>query len=375
MKDIKVFSTFTGIGCAEIALKEIGLNVINIGISEVDKSALIAYDSIHGKIDNIEYPSKEDMISYFKEINIGYNFSTNKSEIPKSIDEIKKLYKASKANNNYGDIRKINPINIPDFDLFTYSFPCKNISIIGKQDGLSKDSDTQSSLLWECEKIIKEKKPKYLQMENVKNLVGEKHIGELNQWIEVLNKLGYKSTYKILNGSNFDVPQNRERIIMISTLSETYPNFTTGVKTFLSVENIMQVDQNLKLLYAEDKYKIFNNSNAEVAKLNHVGNINGKPHANKRIYHSLGYAPTLNSMNGGNRQPKVYNGKYVRKLNPLECWRLMGLKDEYYYKVKNAGLSDSKLYERAGRGIVVPMLKSVFRDIFILNLTNKQVME
>lgn len=360
---IKVFSTFTGIGCAEIALKENGLNVINVGISEVDRYALIAYDSIHNKKENIEYPTKEEMIKYFKDINIGYNFSTNKSEIPKNIDEIKQLYKASKANNNYGDIRKIKPKDIPDFDLFTYSFPCKNISIIGKGDGLLKDSNTQSSLLWECEKIIKEKKPKYLQMENVKNLVSKKHINELNEWIEVLNKLGYKSTYKVLNASNFSVPQNRERIIMISSLSEEYPEFKTGNKTLFSVEDITQIDQNINLLYRPKDYEIFNNTLIESGKLIHIGNLNGNPHANKRVYHSRGYSPTLNSMNGGNRQPKIYNGRYVRKLNPLECWRLMGLKDEYFYKAKNAGLSNSKLYERAGRGIAIPMLRSVFFDM------------
>jgi DNA (cytosine-5)-methyltransferase 1 len=364
-KQLKVFSAFTGIGCAEIALKENNIDVINIGISEVDRYALLAYDSIHNGLDcDIIYPSsKEEMIDYFKEINIAYNFSTNKNEIPKNINDVKKLYKASINNNNYGDIRKINPKNIPDFDLFTYSFPCKNISIIGKQDGLRKGSDTQSSLLWECEKIIKEKKPKYLQMENVKNLVGSKHISELNEWIEVLNKLGYKSTYKVLNASNFSTPQNRKRVIMISVLGDEYPDFKTGNKTFMSIEDITQLDQNLNLLYKQNDYELFNNISIESGKLIHIGNINGKPHANKRIYHTRGYSPTLNSMNGGNRQPKVYNGKNTRRLNPLECWRLMGLKDEYFYKAKNAGLSDSKLYERAGRGIVIPMLRSVFDDI------------
>lgn len=363
IKELRVFSTFTGIGCAEIALKEIGVKVINIGISEVDKSALIAYDAIHSKVKDMQYPSKEEMINYFKKINIGYNFSTNKSEIPKSINEIKKLYKASKINNNYGDIRKINPIAIPDFDLFTYSFPCKNISIIGKQDGLSKDSKTQSSLLWECEKIIKEKKPKYLQMENVKNLVSKKHISELNEWIEVLNKLGYKSTYKILNASNFCVPQNRERIIMISTLGDNFPIIQEGYKTLLSVNDIMQINQDLSLYIKDNKYDLFENREMKISQLNHIGNLKGKPHANKRLYCSYGYCPTLNSMNGGNRQPKVYIGKYARKLSPLECWRLMGLKDEYFYKAKEAGLSNSKLYERAGRGIVIPMLQSVFIDM------------
>ena len=363
IKDIKIFSAFSGIGCAELALKELGFNVINVGTSEVDKNAIIAYDAIHNEKEE-DYPKlkKEDMISYFKEINIGYNFSTNKSEVPRSEKDINTLYFASKRNNNYGDIRGIDATKIPDFDMFTYGFPCKNVSIIGNQDGLKKGSDTQSSLLWECKKIISAKKPKYLQMENVKNLVSKKHISELEEWIKELEELGYKSKYKVLNACNFGVPQNRERVIMISVLNEEVKDFNIGYPTTVSVEDIMEINQDLRLLYSEDEYIIYDKS-IEKFKLNHIGMLKGKPHANKRIYHTLGYSPTLNSMNGGNRQPKFYNGKYVRKASSKECWRLMGIKDIHFLKARDSGIANSKLYERAGRGIVVPMLTSVFSDI------------
>ena len=73
-------------------------------------------------------------------------------------------------------------------------------------------------------------------------------------------------------------------------------------------------------------------------------------------------------MNGGNRQPKILIGDkndfIIKKLSPLECWRVMGFTDEDFYKAKNAGLSNSKLYERAGRGIVVPMLEEIFKNLF-----------
>jgi len=101
-------------------------------------------------------------LNFFTQNNIGYNFSTGDSEIPRHERDIEKLYQACVRNKNYGDIRLIDEKTLPNFDFFTYSFPCKNISVAGAQAGAEKDSDTQSSLLWECERIIRHKKPRYL---------------------------------------------------------------------------------------------------------------------------------------------------------------------------------------------------------------------
>ena len=122
---LRVFESFAGIGTQRMALKRLGINHEVIGISEIDKFAIKSYEAIHGET------------------------------------------------KNYGDISKIDPNDLPDFDLFTYSFPCQDISMAGKQKGLKKGSGTRSSLLWECERIIEAKRPKYLLMENVKNLVGK----------------------------------------------------------------------------------------------------------------------------------------------------------------------------------------------------------
>jgi len=85
--------------------------------------------------------------------------------------------------------------------------------------------------------------------------------------------------------------------------------------------------------------------------------------SNRRIYDSNFLSPTLSAMQGGNRQPKIFTPNGVRKLTPLECWRVMGFTDEDFLKAKNAGLSNTKLYERSGRGIVVPMLECVFAEL------------
>ena len=159
---LKVFEAFAGIGSQSMALRNLGIDYEVVGISEVDRWALLGYDAIHNEMYDIELPSKEEMLKEFYDKHIAYNFSTNKSEIPKRIEDIEKLYKAHIKNKNYGDIRLINVEDLPQMDLFTYSYPCKNISVAGQQAGLEEGSNTQSSLVWECLKIIEYCKPKYL---------------------------------------------------------------------------------------------------------------------------------------------------------------------------------------------------------------------
>lgn len=95
---------------------------------------------------------------------------------------------------------------------------CQDFSVAGKGKGGDKGSGTRSSLLWECERIIKAVKPKYLLMENVKNLLSEKHRHNFNEWFKVLEGMGYTNYYKVLNAKDYGIPQNRERIFCVSIL-------------------------------------------------------------------------------------------------------------------------------------------------------------
>lgn len=125
------------------------------------------------------------------------------------------------ADKNYGDISKIDWEQVPDFDLFTYSFPCQDISSAGLQRGFEKGSGTRSGLLWECEKAIVAKKPRYLLMENVKALVSKKFMPMFNEWLALLESMGYTNHWQILNAKDFGIPQNRERVFAVSILGET----------------------------------------------------------------------------------------------------------------------------------------------------------
>ena len=129
---------------------------------------------------------------------------------------------------NLGDISKIDWAKAPDFDLFTYSFPCQDISAAGKQSGFEEGTGTRSSLLWECKKTIEAKKPRYLMMENVKALVSAKFLPFLRQWQRWLHGQGYENFTQVLNASDYEVPQNRERVFMISILrtdNNPYPSY------------------------------------------------------------------------------------------------------------------------------------------------------
>jgi DNA (cytosine-5)-methyltransferase 1 len=186
---LRVFEAFAGYGSQALALKKYNIEFKTVGISEIDKYAIQAYEAIHGPV------------------------------------------------KNYGDISKINTVCLPDFDLFTYSFPCQDISMAGKQKGLEEGSGSRSSLLWECQKIIEMKRPKYLMMENVKNLVGKKHKPSFDKWLEILELLGYQNFWKVINAKNCGVPQNRERVFCVSILKEHdngnfkfYDDFDSGVR-------------------------------------------------------------------------------------------------------------------------------------------------
>ena len=143
-----------------------------------------------------------------------------RSEIDKyTIQAADALFPEAK-DKNYGDISKISWSDVPDFDLFTMSVCCQDISAAGRQMGLAEGSGTRSSLLWECRRAILAKKPKYILFENVKALVSHKFLPYFLKWQNELASYGYSNFAKVLNSKCYGIPQNRERIFMVSILDE-----------------------------------------------------------------------------------------------------------------------------------------------------------
>lgn len=173
-KPLRVFTAFSGYDSQCMALDRIGIPYELVGWSEIDKYAIQAHDAVYPRY----------------------------------------------ADRNYGDISKIDWESVPDFDLFTYSFPCTDISNAGVQKGLEEGSGTRSSLLWECKKTIEVKRPKYLLMENVKALVSAKFLPFYKKWEQWLAEMGYDNYCKVMNAKDYGVPQNRERIFIVSILGD-----------------------------------------------------------------------------------------------------------------------------------------------------------
>ena len=470
---ITVNELFSGIGAQKKALQRIGIKHEIVGISEIDKYAIGSYEAMYGK-------------TY-----------------------------------NYGDIKTIERLNYAD--LWTYSFPCTDISVAGRQEGINEN--TRSGLLYQVQRLLEiaktdETLPKYLLLENVKNLVGKKFKQQFEEWIKYLDELGYNTYWEILNAKNYGIPQNRERVYGVSirkdiddgkfkfpekeilnkrlidvleeNVSESFYlsqktleyfinnslnneqkgngfrfkphnlgraevafsvttkagsrmddnyllNKQIGDKPFFCFdkEGLLQVREATKKGYSvanigdsinieqpnsktrrgrvgkeiaqtimtspkqvtivasrgrnpqnpsdrqkgspmvqrlEPNTQGISNTLTTVQKDNlvmeykivQVGNIRkterfgGNP-TDGRVYSDEGISPTICTHSG----PMIFKDLRIRRLTPLECWRLMGFDDADFYKAQAAGISNTQLYKQAGNSIVVDVLEKIFSNMFI----------
>ena len=393
---MKIIELFAGIDSQAMALRNIGADYEIVGISEIDKFAIISYNAIHGET------------------------------------------------KNFGDINKIK--ELPKCDLVTLSFPCQSLSISGKQEGIKKG--TESGLLLEVKRLLKNeakngKLPEWLLMENVKNLVSKKFMPQFQKWLDFLESIGYETKWEVLNAKDYGVPQNRERVFAVSRIGKNNFEFPRKIELKKFLKDILETDDipekyyiseaSLKTLtsmqdrngYVRGKaFKGIVEEKADFAytlkasggtrptdnyiiQIGNIGNLKkfgGNPKTGS-VYNSQEICPALSTMQGGNRQPKVvtefpenfsknkYNikispviktkdgqclsdlietGYIIRKLTPLECWRVMGFSDEDFEKAKAVGTSDTQLYKQAGNSIVVDVLEGIFKNIIKANKENKK---
>lgn len=315
---IRIIELFAGIGSQVQALKNAGIEHKAVAISEIDKYAIQTYNLLHGEVLNL------------------------------------------------GDISTINPADAPDCDLITYSFPCQDLSVAGAQLGAEEGSGTRSSLLWECKKLIEAKKPRFLLMENVKNLVGPTHKGNFDKWLNYLASLGYSNYWQILNAVDYGAPQSRERVFCISILSPKNDFvFPQPQERILKIKDVLDPEELVPAnMYMDKPYVPRDTVNESANGLIHLGNIEmAGNEAIKRIYSPEGVCPTITTMTGGHRQPKILLDGKVRKLTPRECWRIMGFSLDNFSKVEGK-LSNTQLYKQAGNTICVSCLEAIFRELF-----------
>ena len=172
---LKLFEAFAGYGGASFALKKAGIKHTTVGFSELDKFAVKLYEKNHPNVPN------------------------------------------------FGDITTINPIDIPDFDLFTGGFPCQPFSQVGLGHG---EQDTRGTLFHDIIRICAVKKPKHILLENVKGLTTNRHGKTFETILKKLNELGYDVVAELLNSKDYGIPQNRDRIWIYGYLGKLPLQFT-----------------------------------------------------------------------------------------------------------------------------------------------------
>lgn len=234
---IRLIELFAGYGSQRFALKYLGINAESYRICEWAVKSIQAYKDAHFPDDNTDY-SADHSIEFVINRLFKWGISSNYNE-PMTKDQIKRMgeqkcrqvYNNIKATHNLVNIQqaKASDFNIVDKDDFTYiltySFPCQDLSKAGLGKGMEKGSGTRSGMLWEVERILEEclegwALPQVLLMENVPDVIGTSNIKHFASWLAKLESFGYHCYWKVLNGRDYGIPQNRERCFMISILGD-----------------------------------------------------------------------------------------------------------------------------------------------------------
>lgn len=299
---IRLLSLFTGIGAFETALRNLQIPYELVGFSEIDKFAIKSYCTIHG------------------------------------VDE----------NKNLGDVKKINTNELKEVDFMTWGFPCQDISIAGNLKGIEKDK-TRSGLYFEGYRILKDVMPKISIIENVKNLTSKRFKEKFVMILKEIEDLGYNNYWRVLNAKDFGIPQNRERVFIISIRKDIDKcSFNFPDKQFLKVRLKDLLEENVDdKYYLSDKAigRLIRHSNKLIRKQenpnvssclvanyfkmgardqqyikdDNVKRITGiydeenKQHQAGSIYDANGISPTVTSASGGHIQPHILVNEGTKK--------------------------------------------------------------
>ncbi len=340
---MKYLSLFSGIGGFEIGIQSAYIRCVQQSDAQTEQGS-----------DNI----KDKLLKWQQPDCIGY------SEIDKYA--IKVYERQFNGHKNYGNATTINATELPDFDLLVGGFPCQAFSIAGKRKGFD---DTRGTLFFDIARILAEKRPRHLVLENVKGLLSHEQGKTFQTILGVLSDLGYRVEWQVLNSKDFGVPQNRERIYFIGHLRDECSRQVLPIGG-TNGQDIVQLNQ--------------------------------PKHSNDRVYSDEGISPTLNTMQGGNRQPFIapvltpdriekrqngrrmkengepaftvtaqdrhglYDGARIRRLTPLECERLQGFPDNWTMLGGTSAeeiMSDTQRYKMCGNAVTVNTVQAVMEKL------------
>lgn len=393
---LNYFSMFSGIGGFELGIQRAYMDVSTPSRSE-QRRLEQATSSTNVKPERLVVQQPHC---------IGY------SEIDKYA--IKVYERQFDGHTNYGDATAINPGQLPNFDLLVGGFPCQAFSVAGKRAGFD---DTRGTLFFDIARILKDKRPRHLVLENVKGLLSHDGGRTFSTIIGVLTDLGYSVEWQVLNSKDFGVPQNRERVYIVGHLrdgcgrkvfpltreveqnvipSEPSEQGAQAISTRHLSRNgslisplsptvqateiphvIGTIDHGVfketgdtSLTIPASYYKGHDNHGARPM-VKQVGNIYDNLHNSQagRVYDKEGISPTLDVAAGGNRQPKIVLGGRIRRLTPKECERLQGFPDNWtangvdHERCMIVPVSDTQRYKMCGNAITVNVVESVIKKL------------
>ena len=277
--------------------------------------------------------------------------------------DAQRTYFANYGEVPYGDITKINEKIIPNHDVLCGGFPCQPFSISGKRLGFE---DTRGTLFFDIVRIAKEKRPKVLFLENVKNLLSHNNGETVRQMMDLLDDIGYDAQIQLLNAARYGVPQRRERVYIIALrkdISHKKFVYPSPLDIPIHIENIVDADPQAvatATIHRND-VEFWDNDGHEEYALSpvRIGTVN-KGGQGERIYSPKGVGVTLSAYGGGaGAKTGLYkiDGK-VRRLTPRECARLQGFPEEFVIP-SNRNIA----YKQFGNSVSINVLSCIANSI------------
>lgn len=407
LKEINLFEAFAGIGSQHKAFSNIltkydaKLNLA--GISEWNIYSLTAYMIVN----NIKYEkigsSQVELSTYLSQFNYsidGKNPKDDLQSVPYNV--LEKVFFAQHKLNNTPNIQNLSgeTLSNKNVNVFTYSFPCQDLSLAGKRAGMSKGEGTRSGLLWEVERILNEigekerkKLPRFLLMENVPQIISHLHIKDYNNWKDYLSSMGYTTFDGCINPMGFKFPQSRNRFFAISILDYNGPiskdkeifeiineHHYGEYKTYPKLKDMLKLnydgEKNIKYLLE-----------ALNATPNHTASRIKMFESERQLTNEKGKVPRVTKTNFPHcktittKQDRWHNAGVIRFdrkrfsdgsksthrfITPREAFLLMGYTEKSFEALSQENLADAELYKMAGNSIVVPVLELIF-ETFILS--------
>ncbi len=324
---MKVASFFAGIGGIDLGFERAGFNVI--WANEIDEYATQTYIQ---------------------------NFSLNPVRLEKG-ENI-----SAEGTFVVGDIHKLSEKDIPDFDVLVGGFPCQAFSVAGYRKGFN---DERGNLFFELCRVIKEKKPAVVFLENVKNLVGHDNGNTFKVILGRLQELGYHVKYQVLNACQYgNLPQNRERIYIVGFRRKSayekfdFPHPVALTKTIADCVDF-DTKKEERFYYTPEKCSFYSVLREQM--------LSDKTlYQWRRVYvreNKSNLCPTLtaNMGTGGHNVPLVKTKNGIRKITPRECLNLMGFPPDY--KLPET-MALTHLYKQAGNSVVVPVIQAIAEKIY-----------